>query len=43
LAEAETLAKVQKQLLGDINKFVSYRIKQLGQEIPQAPDPGEIV
>jgi transcriptional regulator with XRE-family HTH domain len=43
LAEAETLAKVQKQLLGDINKFVSYRIKQLGQEIPQVPDPGGIV
>jgi transcriptional regulator with XRE-family HTH domain len=39
LAEAEMLAKVQKQLLGDIGKFVSYRIKQLGQETPQSPDP----
>jgi transcriptional regulator with XRE-family HTH domain len=39
LAEAETLAKVQKQILGDITKFVSYRIKQLGQETPSSPDP----
>jgi hypothetical protein len=31
-AEAETLAKVQKQILGDIATFVSCRIKQLGQE-----------
>ena len=38
LTEAETLAKVQKQVLGDISKFVSYRIKQLGQE---NPDPSE--
>jgi transcriptional regulator with XRE-family HTH domain len=41
LAEAETLAKVQKQILGDITKFVSYRMKQLGQEPAQSPDPGE--
>jgi transcriptional regulator with XRE-family HTH domain len=34
LAEAETLAKVQKQVLGDITKFVSNRIKQLGQGNP---------
>jgi transcriptional regulator with XRE-family HTH domain len=40
LAEAETLAKVQKQILGDINKFVSYRIKQLGQETPPDSTPG---
>jgi hypothetical protein len=33
------LAKVQKQLLGDIGKFVSSRIKQLGQETPQSSDP----
>ena len=39
LAEAETLAKVQKQILGDITNFVSKRIKQLGQEPPQFPDP----
>jgi transcriptional regulator with XRE-family HTH domain len=41
LAEAETLAKVQKQILGDISNFVSYRIKQLGQEIPQPTDPND--
>jgi len=34
IAEAETLAKVQKQVLGDITKFVSHRIKQLGQKNP---------
>jgi transcriptional regulator with XRE-family HTH domain len=39
LAAAETLAKVQRQILGDITKFVSGRIKQLGQEAPQAIDP----
>jgi len=39
LAEAETLAKAQKQILGDITKFVSNRIKQLGQENLQYPDP----
>jgi transcriptional regulator with XRE-family HTH domain len=38
-AKAETMAKVQKQILGDIAKFVSYRIKQLEQEIPQSPRP----
>jgi len=38
LAEAETLAKAQKQILYDINKFVSSRIKQLGQETLQFPD-----
>jgi transcriptional regulator with XRE-family HTH domain len=34
LAEAEMLVKAQKQILGDITRFVSYRIKQLGQESP---------
>jgi transcriptional regulator with XRE-family HTH domain len=34
LAESEMLAKVQKQILGDITKFVSYRIKQLEPETP---------
>jgi transcriptional regulator with XRE-family HTH domain len=38
-AEAEMLAKVQKQLLDDIGRFVSHRIKQLGQESPRAPGP----
>jgi transcriptional regulator with XRE-family HTH domain len=38
LAEAEILAKVQKQILGDITKIVSYWIKQLGQETPPPPD-----
>jgi transcriptional regulator with XRE-family HTH domain len=37
LAEAQTLAKAQKQILGDITNFVSYRIKQLGQETLQFP------
>jgi transcriptional regulator with XRE-family HTH domain len=32
LTEAETLAKVQKQILSDITKIVSHRIRQLGQE-----------
>ena len=32
LTEAETLAKVQRQILGDITKFISYRIKQLGEK-----------
>jgi transcriptional regulator with XRE-family HTH domain len=40
LTEAETLAKLQKQILGDITRFVSYRIKQLEQEIPQDNTPG---
>jgi len=34
-AEAEILAKAQKQILGDITNFISNRIKQLGQEPPQ--------
>jgi transcriptional regulator with XRE-family HTH domain len=38
LMEAEILAKIQKQILGDITKVVSTRIKQLGQEIPLSPD-----
>jgi transcriptional regulator with XRE-family HTH domain len=41
LAEAEMLAKVQKQLLGDITKFVASRIKQLGQETPQPSVPND--
>jgi transcriptional regulator with XRE-family HTH domain len=39
LVETETLAKVQKQLMGDITKAVAYRIKQLGQDPPGPPDP----
>jgi hypothetical protein len=39
LTEAEILTKVQKQILGDITKFVSYRIKQLGQETPPNSTP----
>jgi transcriptional regulator with XRE-family HTH domain len=39
LAEAETLAKAQKLILGDITNFVSNRIKQLGQENLQFPKP----
>ena len=38
MMEAETLAKVQKQILGDITKVVSQRIKQLEQE---NTDPSE--
>jgi hypothetical protein len=34
------LVKVQKQILGDITRFVSYRIKQLGQETPPDNTPG---
>jgi transcriptional regulator with XRE-family HTH domain len=34
LAEAEMLANVQKQILGDINRVFSHRIKQLRQETP---------
>jgi len=39
LTEAETLAKAEKLILGDINNFVSNRIKQLGQATPQFPEP----
>jgi transcriptional regulator with XRE-family HTH domain len=39
LTEAETLEKVQRQVLGDISQFVSARIKQLGEKPPQFPDP----
>jgi transcriptional regulator with XRE-family HTH domain len=39
--ETETLIKAQKQILGDITSFVTYRIKQLGQETPQPPDPND--
>jgi transcriptional regulator with XRE-family HTH domain len=38
--EAETLAKVQKQILGDITRFVTCRIKQLEQEISPNSMPG---
>jgi transcriptional regulator with XRE-family HTH domain len=37
--ESETLIKAQKQILGDIDRFIACRIKQLGQETPQSPDP----
>ena len=40
-AEAETLAKAQKQILGDINRYVSCRIKRLGRETPPSPVPRE--
>jgi transcriptional regulator with XRE-family HTH domain len=39
--EAEMLAKAQKQILGDITRIVSYRIKQLGQKTPPDNTPGE--
>jgi transcriptional regulator with XRE-family HTH domain len=39
LSDAETMEKVQRQVLSDINQFVSARIKQLGQKPPQFPDP----
>jgi transcriptional regulator with XRE-family HTH domain len=39
LTEAETLAKAEKLILGDINNFVSNRIKQLGQEPSRFPEP----
>jgi transcriptional regulator with XRE-family HTH domain len=34
LAEAETLVKVHKQILGEITKVVSNRIKQIEKETP---------
>ncbi|MDR0554863.1 MAG: helix-turn-helix domain-containing protein [Treponema sp.] len=37
--ETETLVKAQKQILGDITNFVTYRIKQIGQESPPFPGP----
>ena len=40
MAEAETLARVQKQILGDITQVVSYRMKQLGQKTPPDGTPG---
>jgi transcriptional regulator with XRE-family HTH domain len=40
LAEAEMLVKVHKQVLGDITRLVSYRIKQIEQEIPPDDTPG---
>ena len=40
LTETETLIKAQKQILGDITRFVSYRIKQIGQETPPDDAPG---
>jgi hypothetical protein len=40
LAKAETLAKVEKQILGDITRALSYRIKQLGLESPPDSIPG---
>jgi transcriptional regulator with XRE-family HTH domain len=39
LTEAETLVKAHRQILSDIDRFVAYRIKQLGKETPQSPDP----
>jgi len=39
LTEAETLAKAEKQILGDINNFISNRIKQLGQKTLKSPEP----
>jgi transcriptional regulator with XRE-family HTH domain len=40
-AEAEILAKLQKQILGDIAKFLSCRIRQLGQESPKPSGPSD--
>jgi transcriptional regulator with XRE-family HTH domain len=40
LTEAETLIKVQKQVLDDIARFVSFRVKQLGQETSPDSTPG---
>ena len=37
--EIETLVKAQKQILGDISNFVTYRIKQIGKETQQSPVP----
>jgi hypothetical protein len=34
MAEAETLARVQKQILDDITKVVSYQINQIKKETP---------
>ena len=34
LAEAETLAMVQKHIIDDITKVVTYRIKQIEKETP---------
>jgi len=39
LTDAETLAKAEKQILGDIARFVSSRIKQLGEVTPGASTP----
>jgi transcriptional regulator with XRE-family HTH domain len=39
LADAETLAKAEKQILGDIARFVSNRIKQLGDVAPSTSNP----
>jgi transcriptional regulator with XRE-family HTH domain len=39
VTEAEVLVKVHKEILGDFTKLVTYRMKQLGQETPQPPDP----
>jgi transcriptional regulator with XRE-family HTH domain len=38
--EAEMLVKVQKQILGDIARFVTQRIRDLGQETPPDSTPG---
>ena len=40
LAESEALVKVHKQILGDITKLISYRIKQIGQETGLDGPPG---
>jgi hypothetical protein len=39
VTEAEVLVKAHKEILGDFTKLITYRIKQLGQEPPQPPDP----
>jgi transcriptional regulator with XRE-family HTH domain len=39
-AEAEMLIKAHKQILGDIDRFVANRIKQLGQETSPGDTPG---
>jgi transcriptional regulator with XRE-family HTH domain len=40
LAETEILARVQRQILGDIAGFVAHRLRQLGQETPPDSAPG---
>jgi hypothetical protein len=40
MVEAEMQAKAQKQILGNITRFVLHRMKQLVQEISPDKTPG---